>query len=256
MGQEFPARIYDALLGGSRSRTADQDAAAELLRLVPGAVMAAYQNREFIRHAIGFLAGQADITQFIDIGSGLPGPGSVCQVAAQLMPNAQVLCVDSDPFVLSCARAQLGGHRAVRVIGHDLRDAAGILRHQGLNGFTDLGQPVAIVLKAVLHYVGDDADPWRIVRVLTEAMAPGSYLALSHATSDHLPAATTSAVREVYEQAGSPISPRTRAAIARFLTGLDVLPPGLVNGAAWRPRSESVTDPRRALFYAALGRKR
>lgn len=253
--QECSVRIYDALLGGSCGRPGDQDAAAELLRLVPGAVMAAYQNREFIRRAVGFLAGEAGITQFIDIGAGLPGPGSVCQVAAQLMPSARVLCVDSDPFVLSCVRAQFAGHRAVRVIGHDLREPEGILRHRALNAFIDLGQPVAIVLSAVLHYIEDDADPWHIVDVLTGAIAPGSHLVLSHATSDYLPTAIISAVQELYDEAGSPVYPRTRAAIARFLTGLDTVPPGLVNGATWRHGPGPVTDPRRALFYAAVGRK-
>lgn len=114
---------------------------------------------------------------------------------------------------------------------------------------------MAIVLGAVLHYVEDDADPWRIVDVLTEGMAPGSYLALSHATGDQLPVSITSAVRELYDQAGLSVFPRTRAAIARFLTGLEVLPPGLVNGASWHARSELVTDSRRTLFYAAVARK-
>jgi hypothetical protein len=248
-------RIYDALLGGSGSRRADQDVAAELLRLVPGAVMAAYQNKQFMRRAIEFVAGQADVAQFIDIGAGLPGPGSVHQVAAQLTPSPKVLCVDDDPFVLSCARAQLAGHPMIRVIGHDLRDPEGLLCHAALHGLIDLGQPVAIILGAVLHYIEDGADPWHVVDVLTGAMAPGSYLVLSHATGDYLPSTIVGAVRELYSRAGSPVYPRTRDTIARFLNGLDIVPPGLVNGAAWRYGSGPVTDPRRALFYAAVGRK-
>jgi hypothetical protein len=166
-----------------------------------------------------------------------------------------VLCSDNDPFVLSRVQDQLTGHSAIRGIGHDLRDPSGLLDNPALRGLIDLGQPVAIILGAVLHYIEDDADPWHIINVLAEAVAPGSYLVLSHATGDHLSAATTDAVRELYSQAGSPIHPRTRAAIARFLTGLDVVPAGLVNGATWRPGSEPATDSRRTLFYAALGRK-
>jgi hypothetical protein len=249
-------RIYDALLGGSGSRAADRDVAAELLRLVPGAVMAAYQNRQFIRSAIEFIADQGGgVTQFIDIGAGLLGPGNVHQVAAQCTLSPKVLCVDNDPLVLSRVEAQFGEHPTTKVIGHDLRDPAGLLRNPGLRGLIDLGQPVAVVLGAVLHYIQDDADPWRIVDVLTGAMAPGSYLILSHATGDYLPTATVGAVRELYSRAGSPVYPRTRTAIARFLNGLDIVPPGLVNGAAWRHGPGPVTDPRRALFYAAVGRK-
>lgn len=223
------ARIYDVLLGGMHNTLVDRAAAAEQLRLVPGAVMAAYQNKQFIRRSVQYLVRQAGIRQFIDIGIGRPAHCAVHQIAGQSAPRVRVLCTDNNPLVLSLARTLLAGHPNAAVIGHDLRDPAGLLRHPALRALLDLDQ-------------------------LAHAAAPGSYLALSHATSDHLPAAVAQQVSDLHATAGAPFIPRSKTEIATFLDGLEILPPGLVNGSAWRAGRAAV-DPRRTLFYAALARR-
>jgi O-methyltransferase involved in polyketide biosynthesis len=249
------ARIYDALLGGMHNTPAGRAAAAELVRLVPGAVTAAYQNKQFIQRSVRFLVRQAGIRQFIDIGTGLPTQSTVHQIAGQSAPRVRVLYTDNDPLVLSLVQTLLADYPSAAVIGHDLRDPAGLLRHPALRTLIDPDQPTAILLSAVLEYIKYDADPASIICQLTDAAAPGSYLALSHATSDNLPPATARQASDLYAAAGSPYVPRSGNDIAGLLSGLEILPPGLVNGSAWRP-GRAAADPRRALFSAALARKR
>ena len=249
------ARIYDVLLGGTANLAADQAFAGELLRLVPDAVMAAYQNRNFVRRAVQFLAGPAGIRQFIDVGMGLPTQCNVHEIAQRITPDAHVLYVDHDPMVISRARELLAGSASAAVVNHDLRDPDGIVHHPALTTLIDLDKPVAILLASVLHFIDDTENPHAIVRVLQQAMAPGSYLAVSHATGDWLPPEVTRRVRELYRIAAASFAPRTHEQIASFLDGLEIIPPGLVNGSAWRAGSMAV-EPRRTLFYAGLGRKR
>ena len=249
------ARIYDVLLGGTANLAADQAFAGELLRLVPDAVMAAYQNRNFVRRAVQFLAGPAGIRQFIDVGTGLPTQCNVHEIAQRITPDAHVLYVDHDPMVISRARELLAGSASAAVVNHDLRDPDGIVHHPALTTLIDLDRPVAILLASVLHFIDDAENPHAIVRVLQETMAPGSYLAVSHATGDWLPPEVTRRVRELYRIAAASFAPRTHEQIASFLDGLEIIPPGLVNGSAWRAGSMAV-EPRRTLFYAGLGRKR
>ena len=249
------ARIYDVLLGGTANLAADQAFAGELLRLVPDAVMAAYQNRNFVRRAVQFLAGPAGIRQFIDVGTGLPTQCNVHEIAQRITPDAHVLYVDHDPMVISRARELLAGSASAAAVNHDLRDPGGIIHHPALTTLIDLDKPVAILLASVLHFIDDAENPHAIVRVLQETMAPGSYLAVSHATGDWLPPEVTRRVRELYRIAAASFAPRTHEQIAGFLDGLELIPPGLVNGSAWRAGSMAV-EPRRTLFYAGLGRKR
>ena len=249
------ARIYDVLLGGTANLAADQAFAGELLRLVPDAVMAAYQNRNFVRRAVQFLAGPAGIRQFIDVGMGLPTQCNVHEIAQQITPDAHVLYVDHDPMVISRARELLAGSASAAAVNHDLRDPDGIIHQPALTTLIDLGKPVAILLASVLHFIDDAENPHAIVRVLQQAMAPGSYLAVSHATGDWLPPEVTRRVRELYRIAAASFVPRTHEQIAGFLDGLELIPPGLVNGSAWRAGSMAA-EPRRTLFYAGLGRKR
>ena len=249
------ARIYDVLLGGTANLAADHAFAGELLRLVPDAVMAAYQNRNFVRRAVQFLAGPAGIRQFIDVGTGLPTQYNVHEIAQQITPDAHVLYVDHDPMVISRARELLAGSASAAAVNHDLRDPDGIVHHPALTTLIDLDRPVAILLASVLHFIDDAEDPHPIVRILQQAMAPGSYLAVSHATGDWLPPEVTRRVRELYRLAAASFAPRAHEQIASFLDGLEIIPPGLVNGSAWRAGSMAV-EPRRTLFYAGLGRKR
>ncbi len=253
------ARIYDYLLGGKDNYSADREAAMELVRLVPGALAACHGNRRFLQRAVRFLADEAGIRQFIDIGAGLPTQGNVHEVAQSAVPDARVLYVDYDPVVVSHAQALLADNRTVVAINRDLREPDQIIAHPALQALIDLDRPVAVLLVAILHFVADDDDPHGIVGRLKAAMPSGSYLVLSHVTADDVPAEVTREVRKLYDRTTSPATPRTRVDIARFFDGLEIVPPGLTDVSAWRGLSEAgrelLSDSRPTLFFGGVGRK-
>ena len=248
------ARVYDTLLGSQRWPAVDQDAACELLRLMPDAVMTAHQNREFLRRAVLFLAGPAGIRQFIDIGAGLPSQTPVHVLAQSSAPDARVLYVDNDPAVISETGSLLAANPTAAISLGDLRGPEEILANRVLRGLINLDQPVAMLMTAVLHYIEDDKDPVGAVSTLQAAVSPGSYLVLSHATGDDTPPEIVTQVRSLFRRATAPFIPRSRAEVARFLNGWDVLPPGVVNGPAWRPGLMAV-ETRHTRFYATVGKK-
>jgi hypothetical protein len=245
------ARVYDYLLGGSANFPADQAMAAELLRLVPETAEAVRRNRAFLRRAIGYLAGELGVGQFLDIGSGLPTMDNVHQVARSSVPGARVVYVDNDPAVVRHTEQLLAGTTGVTVLDEDARNPEGILRRSA--EALDLSSPVALVLVAVLHFIPDADGPQEIVRRYTQALAPGSYLVLSHASvlaAGHdlaLAARTYSA-----SSAGSFII-RTPAEVAAFFAGFDLLEPGLVEAGLWRTAGAKPVEPG---FLAGVGRKR
>jgi hypothetical protein len=248
------ARLYDYLLGGKDNYAADRRAAEELLDALPDAAIAAKQNRDFLRRAVGFLARDSGIRQFIDIGTGLPTQGNVHEIAQHFMPDARVLYVDNDPVVVAHAQALLAKNDATAAINGDLREPGRILRHPAVPALIDLEKPVAILLLAILHFVKETESPYAIVERLKEAMAPGSYLVISHVTRDDIPAEAAERARELYEKSSAPGVMRTRAKVTRFFGGLDLIPPGVVNASAWRP-SLPTRKPARTIFYAGVGRK-
>jgi hypothetical protein len=248
------AGIYDTLLGGKDCSAADQQAAGELLRLVPDAVMAAYQNRRFVQLATRFLARDAGIRQFVDIGTSLSRLGGIHDIVEQAAPEARVLYVDSDPAVVSRAQEQLTRNPHTLAILHDLRDPDGLIGHPAFQELIDPTEQVAILLAGVLHFVEDDDDPARSVSVLTRATAAGSYLVLSHATADDLDPEVSQRVRGLYENFTAPFTPRSYTDVVRFFKDLDILPPGVVAGPTWRA-GWLAPDPRRTLFYAGLAQK-
>jgi trans-aconitate methyltransferase len=248
------ARIYDHLLGGKDNFDVDRQAAGRLLRAVPDAAVAARQNRDFLRRAVGFLAGGCGIEQFIDIGTGLPTRGNVHEIAQQFTPDARVLYVDNDPVVVTHAQALLADNATTVAINRDLRDADQILRHPALRALIDMDAPVAVLLVAVLHFVKDSDGAYEIVERLNGAMAPGSYLVVSHVTGDDLPAEATERARDLYEKSTAPGVARTRREIARFFDSLELVSPGVVNVSSWRANS-AAPQPGRTIFYAGVGRK-
>ena len=248
-----PARIYDALLGGKDHYPADRRAADEILAAVPTAGAMAHANRAFLQRAVRYLA-QQGIRQFIDIGTGLPTQGNVHQAAQAIVPDARVVYVDNDPVVLAHGRALLAGDRTEIVEG-DLRHPDQILRHPDVRRAIDFARPVAVLLLAILHFVTDEEDPDGIVAHLRDAMAPGSYLVLSHATVDFNPNAATKATR-AYDRASVPIVLRSRAEIERLYQGFELIEPGLVQLAAWRPNRPPAQGQDEVWAYAGVGRKR
>jgi len=248
------ARIYDYLLGGKDNYASDRLAAMELMRAVPDVVMACRHNREFLKRAVQFLTRQKGIRQFIDIGTGLPTQGNVHEIARDINQDTRVLYVDNDPVVVSHAQALLADAPTVVAINRDLQSPREIIGHPACQALIDLDKPVAILLIAVLHFIPDDASPYGIVAELKAAMPSGSYLVISHATGDEVPAEVTDKVREVYSRANAPAAPRTREEIMRFFDGLEMIPPGLVDVCAW-PGRDGKPEPERTIFFAGAGRK-
>ena len=247
-----PARMYDYWLGGKDNFPADREAAEEVLALVPQARDMARENRAFLRRTVRFLAGEAGIRQFLDIGTGLPAQGNVHEVAQAVAPDARVAYVDNDPLVHVHANALLAGSSTTIILA-DLRKPDTILGHPKVRHLIDFDQPLALLLVAVLHFLTDEDDPAGIVARLRDAMAPGSFLAVSHATGDFNPEVATKAAR-AYDRATSPVVPRTRAEVARFFDGFALVDPGLVQVSRWRPDGEIPED--NVWIYGGVGRKR
>jgi hypothetical protein len=255
-----PARVYDFLLGGKDNFAADREAARKGLQANPDSRIPPRENRLFLRRAVRFLAEQG-IDQFLDIGTGIPSAPNVHHVAQQINPRARIVYVDNDPIVLAHARALLTSHPDGRTdyIDADLRDVDTILGSAELADTIDRNRPVALLLFAIAHFVGDEDDPWNIVARLLSALPSGSYLALSHLTGDFRPEAWAQ-VAQVYRQQGVTMQVRSRAAIERFFTGLDLVDPGLCVLPDWRPElgdrtGEPVPSDDQVSVYGAVARK-
>jgi len=256
------ARIYDYLLGGAQNLTADRAAAEHVLDNYPDAALAARANRAFLRRAVAVLASQG-IAQFLDIGSGLPTVGNVHEVAQRVNPTARVVYVDNDPVTVRYSRELLAeeqeeeGARGVAVIEADLRDPAAILDHPETRRLLDRRRPLGLLLVAVLHFILDDDEARHAVRAFREALAPGSYVVLSHGTLDGLPADVIARFEAIYRRSTNPTIARSRARIAALFEGLDVVEPGIVPTPLWRPdaaRDPLADEPVRAGILAGVGR--
>jgi SAM-dependent methyltransferase len=248
------ARIYDHLLGGKDNFEADREAARQLLVAVPGAARAACANRTFLARAVQVLAREAAIRQFLDIGTGLPTRGNVHEIAQIANPQARVLYADIDPMVVVHASALLANSLTVAATQADLRQPEHLFTMPVTRALLDISQPLAVLLVAVLHFLPDNENPWALVEEIKRKLAPGSYVVISHVTADEIPAGVARQAAEVYRHASAPGVARSRDDIARFFSGLDMVPPGLVDAATWRT-PHLVGQPRPALFYAGIGRK-
>jgi O-methyltransferase involved in polyketide biosynthesis len=226
------ARIYDYLLGGKDHYAADRDAAHRILADFPEVGQAARANREFVTRAVHHTA-TCGITQYLDIGAGLPTYPAVHETAQQANPAARVAYVDNDPQVLAYARALLASGPGVVVVPGDMRDPATILSHPDLQLLLDLDQPVCILLASVLHFLLP-ADADAVVAAFRAAMAPGSYVIVSAGTSTGTSPDLLDRLRSAYAGT-SDISGRPAEHIAAWLTGLELVPPGLVDVQAWHP---------------------
>ena len=242
-----PARLYDYYLGGTANYASDRLVADRLRDLIPELEDTAWANRAFHQRAARWLAGQG-IRQFIDIGSGLPTQGNTHEVVLAQVPHGRVVYVDHDPMVIAYAKAFLADTGAVTMIQADLRDPPGVLDHPSLRALIDLSEPVGLLITAVLHFVADEEDPWRIVRQYAAALAPGSYLAVSHVTGDSKPPLSLAVCRDVYARSSQDIYPRTRAEVERFFDGLEMVspgartPPGVVHTGEWGAEDRGRAD--------------
>jgi hypothetical protein len=250
-----PARMYDYYLGGKDNYQVDRDAAEEVLAILPEGRAMARANRAFLGRAVRLLAGSG-IRQFLDIGTGIPGPGNTNDVAHAVAPDARVVYVDNDPIVLTHASALLARHDPKRttVIQADLREPESILDHPDVRTVLDFGRPVAVLLIAVLHFVKDQEDPFGAVERIKAQLPSGSYLAVSHGTADFEPDRATSAVQG-YDRATAPFVLRRHQDVARFFDGFEMLEPGLVQIPWWRPDGPVEPGAEGIWIYGGVGRK-
>ncbi|GAA1810416.1 SAM-dependent methyltransferase [Actinomadura chokoriensis] len=227
------ARIYDYLLGGKDNYEADRRAAEQMIAANPAAPLTARANRDFLGRAVRFLAAERGVRQFIDIGAGLPTQQNVHEVAQAAAPGSRVVYADYDPVVVAHADALLATTGDVTVIRGDLKRPREILDDAGTRALLDFDEPIAVLLVAILHFVGPGEDPWGIVAGLRDALPSGSHLVVSHTASES-PDGVMAAAQRGFRASGAPLTARTRAEIERFFDGFDLVEPGLVDVRAWR----------------------
>jgi SAM-dependent methyltransferase len=246
--------MYDFYLGGKDNYMVDRTAAKEVLRVAPEIRPTALENRAFLGRAVRYLVRDAGIRQIIDIGTGIPTADNTHEVAQSVAPDVRVAYVDNDPIVHVHADALLTGTGATSIVLADLHEPEAILSHPQIRELIDFGQPVGLLLVAILHFIPDEKCPNRIVTTLRDALAPGSYLVLSHATGDFRAESAVSAAA-VYDTATSTLTLRRRDEIAGFFDGFEILDPGVVQLPLWRPDGKPPRDLSKILGYCGVGRK-
>jgi hypothetical protein len=258
-----PARIYDYLLGGKENFAVDREAAEQVASAHPGGLETARAvvraNRAFLGRAVRYLAADAGIRQFLDIGTGVPTEGNTHEVAQQVAPESRIVYVDNDPIVLALSRSLLRStpEGATAYVNGDLREPEAILEQAAAT--IDLSRPVALMLVAVLHLIPDADDPYGIVARLVDAVPGGSYLVVSCLAKDihdHEMAEAAERHGKVVQEA---LALRGRDDVARFFDGLEVVEPGVVQVHRWRRGSGGETagsaDAPATPIYGAVGRK-
>ena len=249
-----PARVYDYWLGGKDNFAADREAGDRVLAATPGLRERVRANRAFLVRAVRYLAGEAGIRQFLDIGTGIPSANNTHEVAQQAAPDSRIVYVDNDPIVLTHARALLAGgpEGSIQYIDGDVRDVASIT---GAAARTlDFTRPTALLLLGILHLIQDAEGPHELVARLMDALPSGSYLVISHPASDIHPG-QAEAQRRYNERVSTPQTLRTRAEVSRFFEGQDLVPPGLVYVHTWRPGPDDIVPPDSVSAYGGVARK-
>ncbi|HLI39791.1 MAG TPA: SAM-dependent methyltransferase [Streptosporangiaceae bacterium] len=256
-----PARLYDYYLGGTHNYQADRNAAERIRALVPELTTGAWANRGFHQRAARWIARQG-IRQFIDIGSGLPTTGNTHQIVQGIHPRARVVYVDNDPVVHAHAAELLAGNPTATLIQADLRDPEAVLGNRELRELIDFTQPAGLLMTWVLHFVPDAADPWGLVRRYLDALAPGSYLALSHGTADQKPPLAVQTGLDVYAKSTQDIHFRSLEEVSRFFDGLEIVPPypgadpAVVHAGLWDCEDpETADDDGSSWTYCAVARR-
>jgi trans-aconitate methyltransferase len=248
-----PARIYDYWLGGKDNFAADREAGELALRAYPELAQAVQSNRAFLARAVRYLTGEAGIRQFLDIGTGIPAASNTHEVAQQEAPDAKIVYVDNDPIVLTHARALLTStpQGACAYIQADLHDPDAILAEAAKT--LDFSQPTALMMLAVLQFIPAGEDPYALVSGLMDALPSGSFLVVSHPTDDFNPNRGES-IQRYNERSADQATLRGQEETARFFDGLELIEPGVVAVAAWRP-DDDLAARRPSSMWCAVGRK-
>jgi S-adenosyl methyltransferase len=257
-----PARIYDYMLGGSYNFRADRDAADKSMAQVPERRDIALANRGFHGRAARFMA-ESGIGQYLDIGSGLPTVGNTHEIVRAIIPDAPVVYVDIDPMVAACADGLLTSPDNTRVIIADVRDPDRLLGHPDVRDLLDFTRPLGLLITGVLHFVADGSDPRGLMARYVAALAPGSYVALSHATHDKVPPKSVQVGRDEYAQASQQMHFRSRAEVERLFDGLELTPPYdgagpvLAHLGEWHAEDPEAADSDGSRWgYCGVGRRR
>ncbi len=249
------ARVYDYWLGGKDNYAADRAAGEAALQAYPDLVSSVRVNRAFLARVVRYLAAEAGIRQFLDIGTGIPTSNNTHEVAQSVAPESRVVYVDNDPIVLSHARALLTSNSAgsTDYIDADLRDTDRILAEAART--LDFSRPVAVMLIAILHLIGDEDDPAAIVARVLDAVPSGSYLAISHVASDIEPEKMAEMRERLNRMVSQKGTYRSHAEVARIFDGLELIPPGVTRIQEWRPDAE-LDAKRPAAMWGGVGLKR
>ncbi|MGO9083495.1 MAG: SAM-dependent methyltransferase [Streptosporangiaceae bacterium] len=256
VGVAHPARVYDYWLGGKDNFAADREAAESVIAARPTVVRDVRANRAFMRRAVAYLAAEAGMRQFLDIGTGIPTRPNLHEVAQGITPAARVVYADNDPIVLSHARALLTSspQGATAYIDADLRDPGAILKEAART--LDFARPVAIVLVGILFLISDDEDPYGIVAQLMDAVPSGSSLVITHPASDVNSEAVAEGARRYNQSVATRQTRRSFTQVTRFFEGLDVVEPGIVQCHRWRPGPGIDVRAYEVSAWAAVARKR
>lgn len=246
-------RVYDYWLGGSHNFQADRDAARAAIALDPDMRPAARACRAFLHRAVRYLAAEAGIRQFLDIGSGIPTQRNVHHVAQEAAPGARVVYVDHDDVAVAHSRLMLNDNPDAAVIQVDLREPAMILAAPETQLLFDFDRPIAVILALVAHFIPDDSETAAIIATLRDALAPGSHLVIAHACRDDQPEMLSSFERTYNEQVNARFRPRTQDEIERLCDGFTLLDPGLVWVTQWRPDSPEDVPDDPAKYWAMVG---
>ncbi|WP_285687866.1 SAM-dependent methyltransferase [Actinoplanes sp. NBRC 103695] len=233
-----PARRYDYWLGGKDNFAADRESGDRIAEAYPDIVTSVRENRRYMHRVVRYLAAEAGITQFLDVGTGIPTEPNVHQIAQGITPAARVVYVDNDPLVMVHNRALMIGtpEGVTGYVEGDLRDPGRILANSTVHDTFDFGKPIAVLLIAVLHFLDDDQQAYSIMSELVDRLPPGSYVAISQATYDPLPEETLERLRVLAERGkDGPFRPRTRNEFEKFFNGLSLVDPGVCSLVDWRP---------------------
>jgi hypothetical protein len=251
------ARYYDYLLGGYHNFAVDRKLGDRVISIFPDVRLGALANRAFLRRVVKFLS-QQGIDQFLDLGSGIPTSGNVHEVAQEINPAAQVVYVDIDPVAVIHSQAILKGNPNAAIIQEDIHNIEKILEHPTFTALIDLHKPLGLLMLSVLHFVVDETQLQRILGVLKDRLASGSYMAISHYCLEGAPAESIAQITRVYGSSNNRAVSRTIAETIHMFDGFELLEPGVVHAQLWRPESPEdvlLVQPERTLAIAGVGRK-
>ena len=251
-----PARMYDYFLHGKDNFPVDRAAADSIIEKLGKTVTSAvvWENRHFLGRVVRYLASECGIDQFIDVGAGLPSQDNTHTVAQRAIPDARVVYVDYDPVVAAHGQALLDGQGGqTKIITADLRQPEAILDHPDTLDLIDFSRPVAVLFIAVFHFIRHSDRPQDVVAAFRERMAPGSYVAISHLTTDSPSAEERQLMVDTYANTAAPIVYRSREEIEALFDGFELVPPGQVRPGLWHPDGRNGAPTER--LYGAVGRK-